>query len=545
VAGDSQITGDSTSHAFRWTQAGGMVDLGTLGGTSAYAYALSADGSVVAGNSYLTDNSAYRAFRWTQAGGMVDLGTLGGTNSFAYALSADGSVVAGDSQITDNSTSHAFRWTQAGGMVDLGTLGGTYSSAYALSADGSVVAGDSQITGDSTSHAFRWTQATGMADLNTLLTDAGVDMTGIELNGVTAISANGQIMAASGNNYSSVYIVRYIDATVADPVPAPTPGPPVMAPIAGITTGAAQQQATQQLAAAQRSTLVENRSSANSLLGMTRPMNTSNYSYAGGMFGSAVGYTGAQYSANNFTILGGFAYGAQEYPGVKQDAAVTIAAALRYSFPDPFGDAEQALHPFFEVGGWLTPSATLALTRTYANGSGTASGTAATETTSGSFYGRLGLAWQVTPDDQLVGFTELGQQYMQFDGYSEEMSPTNPFPASVEPGLVRFGVMRAGGSWTHSLTTLDFDATTNIPLSVTLAGAAARSFAVHSGLTATISGVGQTTASNQSDTWGEFGARLQAQLTDNLGVSLDLNGTTGGPANRTSLHGGVGVSLTF
>jgi probable HAF family extracellular repeat protein len=171
-------------HAFAWTQAGGMVDLGTLGGTFSGAAAVSADGSVVVGGANTAGDAASRAFRWTQAGGMVDLGTLGGgTSSSAHAVSADGSVVVGDSLTVV--ASHAFRWTQAGGMVDLGTLGGTYSSAQGVSADGSVAIGSANTAGDAASHAFRWTQAGGMVDLGTL---------GGTHSFARAISANGSMV---------------------------------------------------------------------------------------------------------------------------------------------------------------------------------------------------------------------------------------------------------------------------------------------------------------------------------------------------------------
>jgi len=78
-----------------------------------------------------------------------------------------------------------------------------------------------------------------------------------------------------------------------------------------------------------------------------------------------------------------------------------------------------------------------------------------------------------------------------------------------------------------------------------LAGAAAYAFAENAGLSATVSGVGASTATNGNDTWGEFGGRLEGQVTDNLALDLDLTGTTGGGALGTVLHGGVGVTLTF
>lgn len=70
-------------------------DLGTLGGDSSYASAISASGAVVVG---VADNASNqrRSFLWTSAG-LTDLGSFGGNDSFPFAVSADGSVVVGHS----------------------------------------------------------------------------------------------------------------------------------------------------------------------------------------------------------------------------------------------------------------------------------------------------------------------------------------------------------------------------------------------------------------------------------------------------------------
>src|SRR4051794_35211622 len=76
VVGESSITGFDY-RAFRTTGTGALQDLGSLPGLAPTARALdvSADGSVVVGDSGFGPDVNYtRAFRWTAAGGMVDLG---------------------------------------------------------------------------------------------------------------------------------------------------------------------------------------------------------------------------------------------------------------------------------------------------------------------------------------------------------------------------------------------------------------------------------------------------------------------------------------
>lgn len=70
--------GALNQHAFRWTQATGMQDLGTLpGGVYSYAVAVSADGTIVAGGSSGTGGGNFGfAFRWTQATGWQKLSDL-------------------------------------------------------------------------------------------------------------------------------------------------------------------------------------------------------------------------------------------------------------------------------------------------------------------------------------------------------------------------------------------------------------------------------------------------------------------------------------
>lgn len=94
--------------------------------TEAYGLAGTAQAPVAVGGAIKGSDPfgpAFHAFRWTPAGGLQDLGLTTGDDSIAAAISADQSVVVGEA--TDaNGFWRAFRWSASTGMVDIGTLGG-------------------------------------------------------------------------------------------------------------------------------------------------------------------------------------------------------------------------------------------------------------------------------------------------------------------------------------------------------------------------------------------------------------------------------------
>ena len=91
-----------------------------------------------------------RGFQW-RAGAVTTLGTLGGGSSIATAISPEGKVVGFSA--TSSGAQHAFVW-RSGVMTDLGTLGGTYSTAYGINGLGQIV-GDIQTPGRP-NRAFLW-----------------------------------------------------------------------------------------------------------------------------------------------------------------------------------------------------------------------------------------------------------------------------------------------------------------------------------------------------------------------------------------------------
>jgi probable HAF family extracellular repeat protein len=113
VVGTSAVAGNPAVHAFLWTSAAGMRDLGTLGGTDSEAYAVSDDGRVV-GRSMTPGDAASHGFVWTASGGTVDLVPLAGyTDSVAYLVNSSGAVV-GSSYDRLSGTYRATMWTVTG-----------------------------------------------------------------------------------------------------------------------------------------------------------------------------------------------------------------------------------------------------------------------------------------------------------------------------------------------------------------------------------------------------------------------------------------------
>lgn len=187
---------NGNAYAYRWTAQTGPVSLGDFpgGNDSSYAFDVTPDGRVVVGGG--NPPGPLHGFRWTEETGMVSLGGLMYT---AYAVSADGSAIAG---VGFNGEQGVVRWTEEEGAVWLGNLpslqGQPAGFAADISADGSVIVGGSG--GDYKFQAFRWTAASGMLPVKAILQDLGADMSGWNLQAVSAVSADGTVFVGAGVN---------------------------------------------------------------------------------------------------------------------------------------------------------------------------------------------------------------------------------------------------------------------------------------------------------------------------------------------------------
>jgi probable HAF family extracellular repeat protein len=206
VVGFSDAGNANASGAFRWTQATGMLSLGTT--FFLEARGVSADGSLVVGQ------RSNDAFSWTQTSGfttLVDSQGVFHTLRSARDVNSSGNVIVGVGRSSHGGLGDAFRegWRWISGVVTpLGDLpGGSFqSSAAQASDDGSIVIGGSSTgTTDTVTgrEAFIWDETNGMRNLrDVLVVDFGLDLTGWALAEATGISADGQTIVGYGFNPS-------------------------------------------------------------------------------------------------------------------------------------------------------------------------------------------------------------------------------------------------------------------------------------------------------------------------------------------------------
>ncbi|MCC6425475.1 MAG: hypothetical protein IT435_01510 [Phycisphaerales bacterium] len=192
--------------------------LGTLGGAS-YATDINEAGEVVG---YCGTQFGGRGFIWTAAGGMEDIGPVGGGIQLGPELSINNhGQVSGTSD-----TGQAFIWDRVNGRRILGTLGGTVSGASGINDSGQVV-GESYtlycyvdgngnlICQNGPAHAFLWHESTGMIDLGTLggptITGTSAGSVAMAINNmgeVTGIAATGT-WAGNGGYYGHPFVWSY------------------------------------------------------------------------------------------------------------------------------------------------------------------------------------------------------------------------------------------------------------------------------------------------------------------------------------------------
>ncbi len=204
------------SRAFVWSSQTGMIDIGTLGGAYAQAYAINDAGYITGasqtqgmGPMVTTHAFIYRApvAPYRRYNRMADLGVLGGLSSYGMAINDYNHVVGYSTVKANDERVHAFLHDGTR-MIDLGSLGG---DGNRWGSDMSVALGVNnldQVVGYTylpvvgempiQQVAFLWYQTKGgvgkMVNLNNLLDKTGKDYL---IFSATGINDNGQIAASA------------------------------------------------------------------------------------------------------------------------------------------------------------------------------------------------------------------------------------------------------------------------------------------------------------------------------------------------------------
>lgn len=209
-----------SAHAMRWTDAGGVQDMGSSGWSSRIDDA-SADGSVMVGWDEHPDFGNRRATVWMN--GVRTVLEPSDWPSEASVVNADGTIVVGHS--ADPANRHqisATMWRWQGGTWVKSILGviakRNNGAAYptGLSDDGSIVVGMARPDASKpTSTGFVWTAAGGIVDAKDWLAAGGVDFGVLNsLITLAAVSADGQVVAAQTFNRrtgaTSSHLVRRV-----------------------------------------------------------------------------------------------------------------------------------------------------------------------------------------------------------------------------------------------------------------------------------------------------------------------------------------------
>lgn len=145
ILDDGRMVGGKNNHAWLWNAPGPGTDLGGLPGFGyTEAEDINQNGQVV-GFATPSQDVEYptHAFSWTQGGGLKDLGTLGGPNSRAFSINNQGFIVGWADKLPYGN--NGCMWTPSGDKLNLDTLvvnkpaGVTIGGVYRINSKGVIV----------------------------------------------------------------------------------------------------------------------------------------------------------------------------------------------------------------------------------------------------------------------------------------------------------------------------------------------------------------------------------------------------------------------
>jgi hypothetical protein len=315
----------------------------------------------------------------------------------------------------------------------------------------------------------------------------------------------------------------------ASPTPTPSPTPvPSPTPTGADSSGGS----INDLAKQRFNQMITNRVLGDVLLGVNEQVNCSDCVSAFGSAGSfSAGIHGRKSLTANLSLLAGIAYTQYSEGGYSVTSAPIGAFALRYDFVD-WGSSR----PFFDIGAILTPYEKVRYRRGYMTSLGAVSLDSQTTADNYGAYGRAGWISRLSPRDEVAASVEVWQLWQRVKGYTDPAAAFNPFDASIAGGTDRTSLVKVGGQWTH-LFGSSVEANIN--------GGFVQSFATHSGIVATVTGDGLVVPTIGNQSWFEYGGRLGFRITNGWIADLFVNGTASPQPVGNTIHGGVGLRISY
>jgi hypothetical protein len=314
------------------------------------------------------------------------------------------------------------------------------------------------------------------------------------------------------------------------PTPSPTPTPGTNAP--PLATPGSSAGSINDLAGQRFNQMITNRVLGNVLLGINEQVNCNDCISAFGSAGSfSAGIHGRKNLTPNLSLLAGIAYAQFNEGGYHVTSAPIGAFALRYDFVD-WGSSR----PFFDIGTILSPFQKVRYSRSYATSLGAVSLESSTSSENYAVYGRAGWMSRFSPRDEAAAYVEVWQLWQRVKGYTDPAAAYNPFDASIATGTDRTSLVKIGGQWTH-LFGSSVEANIN--------GGWVQSFGTRSGIVASVTGDGTIVPTIGNQGWLEYGGRLGFRITKGWVADLFLNGTAGPQPIGNTLHGGIGLRISY
>ncbi|UUZ48966.1 hypothetical protein LP420_41245 [Massilia sp. B-10] len=218
VAGQA-VFGENVFHAFRWSRASGIADLGLLAGTDeSLATDINNKGEVVGVARRLDQSVPARAVLWRPGARPIDLRVRG--TVFPTLKNNDAGQVAGTTT-GENGFEQAFSWTKSGGPLLLCGKGIRFSDARDINAKGQIASllGRREFTGYLWSPGCSLSEFVGDGPVPFALNDHGT-IVGVKqaLNRVCVDPARGAVNLGTfaGGSYSIAWDVNLREQVVGE-----------------------------------------------------------------------------------------------------------------------------------------------------------------------------------------------------------------------------------------------------------------------------------------------------------------------------------------